>query len=179
MEESEGENFDLFQVLVQKEIRARENEQFTTKVIPVNSRRRHFSQDSISQESNSNESSPDVAIGNCAASDEDRDVTVWWLYQVFRENKWGLLIFVEAVRLLDEFLRLVDVSRSQLQACASATPILASKLRTEWDTLMRSVLVEYSDYSILEEDIKVKKRFIYCSITFVANYESKGGRGRL
>ena len=90
---------------------------------------------------------------------DTRDVAAQWLHEVVNDSKSPLDVFLLAVTLMDKFLELQEVTKTQVQLCASACLLIASKLRIKDDhpLLSETQIVQYTDHSIDKTELKVIK----------------------
>ena len=96
---------------------------------------------------------------NITSDISTRDVAAQWLHEVVNDSKSPLDVFLLAVTLMDKFLELQEVTKTQVQLCASACLLIASKLRIKDDhpLLSETQIVQYTDHSIDKTELKVIK----------------------
>lgn len=80
------------------------------------------------------------------------------MFQVTEEEHCEESVFLLALNLVDRFLSMVDVKKSQLQLLGCVTLLLASKMRQS-RPLTVDRLVYFSDYSISAAEIRVSLSF--------------------
>ena len=99
------------------------------------------------------------ALPNITSDISTRDVAAQWLHEVVNDSKSPLDVFLLAVTLMDKFLELQEVTKTQVQLCASACLLIASKLRIKDDhpLLSETQIVQYTDHSIDKTELKVIK----------------------
>ena len=89
---------------------------------------------------------------------DTRDVAAQWLHEVVNDSKSPLDVFLLAVTLMDKFLDLdTKVTKTQVQLCASACLLIATKLRIKKDhgILTETQIIQYTDNSIDKTELKV------------------------
>ena len=96
---------------------------------------------------------------NITSDISTRDVAAQWLHEVVNDSKSPLDVFLLAVTLMDKFLELQEVTKTQVQLCASACLLIASKLRIKDDhpLLSETQIVQYTDHSIDKTELKVEE----------------------
>ena len=84
---------------------------------------------------------------------EQRDLASDWMYEVVIDSNVRSEVFLHAVTVFDNFLDLCIVQTDQVQLCASACLILASKIRN--NVLKDEQIIDYTDNSITKTELKV------------------------
>ena len=82
-----------------------------------------------------------------------KDLATQWMYEVVIDSNVRSEVFLHAVTVFDYFLDLCIVQTDQVQLCASACLILASKIRN--DVLKDEQIIDYTDNSITKTELKV------------------------
>ena len=94
-----------------------------------------------------------------------KDLATQWMYEVVIDSNVRSEVFLHAVTVFDNFLDLCIVQTDQVQLCASACLILASKIRN--DVLKDEQIIDYTDNSITKTELKVRVNFrLYFSKSF-------------
>ena len=76
------------------------------------------------------------------------------MYEVVIDSNVRSEVFLHAVTVFDNFPDLCIVQTDQVQLCASACLILASKIRN--DVLKDQQIIDYTDNSITKTELKVR-----------------------
>jgi len=76
-----------------------------------------------------------------------------WLLEVCEEEKCQDDVFTQAMMLLDRFLAIVPIKRSQLQLAGSASLFISCKFR-QTKPLFAERLIMYTDYSITIDELR-------------------------
>ena len=114
----------------------------------------------VSKQSSNSPISTSFTSPNITSDISTRDVAAQWLHEVVNDSKSPLDVFLLAVTLMDKFLELEPkVTKTQVQLCASACLLIASKLRIKDDhpLLTETQIVQYTDHSIDKTELKVIK----------------------
>ena len=82
-----------------------------------------------------------------------KDLATQWMYEVVIDSNVRSEVFLHAVTVFDNFLDLCIVQTDQVQLCASACLILASKIRN--NVLKDEQIIDYTDNSITKTELKV------------------------
>ena len=76
---------------------------------------------------------------------------------------------------MDKFLELQEVTKTQVQLCASACLLIASKLRIKDDhpLLSETQIVQYTDHSIDKTELKVIKAHLAWDNSLIEGHLSR------
>ncbi|XP_076043411.1 G1/S-specific cyclin-D1-like [Oratosquilla oratoria] len=98
---------------------------------------------------------PNPAYFACVQSEVkecNRELVAQWMMQVCQEERCSDEVFTLAVNMMDRFLSLKNVSRTQLQLLGTVCLFLASKLKQN-PPLSAEKLVDYTDDAITREEL--------------------------
>ncbi|KAI2796375.1 hypothetical protein RDWZM_006975 [Blomia tropicalis] len=81
-----------------------------------------------------------------------RDIVSNWMLEVCEEERCERDVFPLAMNILDRFLALVKIRKSQLQLLGAVCLLLSSKLR-QTSPISPKTLIQYTDFSITYEEL--------------------------
>jgi hypothetical protein len=97
-----------------------------------------------------------LTLASCGSgiTPDMRKIVADWMLEVVHEQNSQPEVFYMAMNIVDRFLCLCRISKSQLQLLGAVAILISSKIR-EPCPIPGKTLITYTDYSITAEEIKV------------------------